>query len=132
MSELDRYRVLIFDETVLEPGLSYNQKEDHIEGFHDTGAERKIAFADHAMVFMARGIRRKWKQPIAFYFVENGMPSMKIAVETKRIIRHLQGIGLHIVATVCDQSAANCTAIKYLQQETAMNCVQGKAWKIRP
>lgn len=72
MEPMDRYCCLIFDEMSLEPSVVYNEKEDLIEGFHDTSDERRKAFADHAMVFMARGIRKKWKQPVVYYFVENG------------------------------------------------------------
>lgn len=53
--------------------LSYNIKPDRIEGFEDTGDEQKLAFANHVYVFMMRGIKRKWNQPLVYYFVVNGM-----------------------------------------------------------
>lgn len=76
------------------------------------------------MVFMARGIRKKWKQPIAFYFIENGMHHVKIATTVKEVIRQLEKIGLHVIATICDQSAANVSAVKFLKEETASNFIR--------
>lgn len=70
MNKLDRYCCILFDEMYLEASLTYNQKEDYIIGFEGTGCERRRKFADHVMVFMARGIRKKWKQPVCYYFTE--------------------------------------------------------------
>ena len=37
----------------------------------------KIKFLDHALVFMLRGIRRKWKQVVAHVFVEHSIKKEK-------------------------------------------------------
>lgn len=59
-----------FDELSLHPSLQYSMKGDFIRGFHDTGARRKPQFADHATVFMVRGVRKAWKYPVAYYFTD--------------------------------------------------------------
>lgn len=117
MEPLDRYCCLMFDEMAVEPELQYNAKLDIIQGFEDVGTERRRKFADHATVFMVRGIRRKWKQPVCYYFTESGMKSVEIAAKIKEIVYHLKGIGLHIVATISDQAAANSAAINLLAKE---------------
>ena len=43
--------------------VCFNQKLDHIEGFEDCGTERTRSIANHALVFMVRGLHRKWKRP---------------------------------------------------------------------
>lgn len=74
---LDRVCILIFDEMAIQPALYYNKSSDEIEGFDDAG-EKTNEFAHHVMVFMARGIRRKWKQPICFYFTKTGVKTPEI------------------------------------------------------
>lgn len=37
--------------------------------------KKTLKFADHALVFMARGIHKKWKQQISFDFNEGGFSS---------------------------------------------------------
>jgi hypothetical protein len=124
---LDRYCCLAFDEMSLEPSLTYNKKEDAIDGFIDCGSGKKKEFADHAMVFMARGLKQKWKQPIAYFFTSAGMSAADIARNVKNIIGELQRVGLNVIATVCDQSTSNCSAVNMLLQETKRNhLIKGK------
>lgn len=56
MDVMDRYCTLVFDEMSIEPGLHYDQKSDKIDGFVNCGDGMRKALADHAMVFMARGM----------------------------------------------------------------------------
>ncbi|KAH0812460.1 hypothetical protein GEV33_010331 [Tenebrio molitor] len=94
MEEKDRCCCLIFDEMALNPNLQYDQKNDCIVGFDDVGYEKRPKFADHATVFMVRGLRKKWKQPVAFYFSESGIKSAELAAKIKELITKLQAIGI--------------------------------------
>lgn len=58
----------MFDEMHLDASLQYDSKNDCIIGFEDVGSERR-----RVLVFMARGIRKNWKQPMCFYFTDGGM-----------------------------------------------------------
>lgn len=119
LNPLDRYCTVIFDEISLSPGLQYEQSKDVIIGFEDLGTDcRKSVFADHAVVFMVRGIRKKFKQPVAYMLCETGMKTNSLAVTIKEIVRAVRSTGLEVVATVCDQAAANVAAINYLKNET--------------
>lgn len=69
----DRVCYVTFDEIILRPALHHSRKDDFIRGFHDTGNKRYRQFADHAMVFMVRGIKKAWKQPVSYYFSDGGM-----------------------------------------------------------
>ncbi|XP_053989864.1 uncharacterized protein LOC128882310, partial [Hylaeus volcanicus] len=65
-----RYACLIFDEISLAPSLQYNTTIDVIDGFVDSGFSRNLDIADHATVWMLKGIHgvRPWKQPVAYSF----------------------------------------------------------------
>ena len=65
-------------------------------------------------VFMLKGIIKNWKQPIFFNFSLGATKSADIARIIKIIIKKAKDIGLHVIATVCDQGSNNVTAIKSL------------------
>jgi len=58
----------LFDEVCLSSGLSYDSVTDQIDGFVDTSSNKSQNIADYALVFMVRGIKKKFKQPIAYSF----------------------------------------------------------------
>ncbi|RZB39152.1 Tnp P element domain containing protein [Asbolus verrucosus] len=91
------------NEISLQPSLFYNLSEDRMDGLEDDGAYRTTKIADHAMVLMLKGVSKKWKQPIAYFFTENGMKSLNVAKYIKAAIHEVQAIGLKVVATMCDR-----------------------------
>jgi hypothetical protein len=101
LPEIDRTCALLFDEISLQPFLQYNKKYDALDGFENYGAERKLKLADHAMVFMVKGLATKWKQPLMYVFTQNAMKK-EVAKNIKEIITALQEINLNVVSTVCD------------------------------
>ncbi|RVE40807.1 hypothetical protein evm_014543 [Chilo suppressalis] len=64
-----RLCTLIFDEMSLTPQIFYNAAGDNLSGF---AHNQKSAFTDHVLVFMVKGVRRNFKQPVAYYFT-NGL-----------------------------------------------------------
>jgi hypothetical protein len=116
LDEIHRYCVLLFDEISQHPSLGYNRSEDAIDGLEDDGVERSPKIADHAMVFMIKGLAKRWKQPLAYFFTENAMKSTNVAKNMKQIIRSLQDIGLKVVATLCDQY--NSAAVNMLVENS--------------
>ena len=123
-NELDKNCVLMFDEVSLDTGLQYNSNLDQIDGFVDLGSNRRPIFANHAVLFMIKGIYTKWKQPIAFYFVENCTNTNDLVVIIKDVVRRIRETGLNIVASICDQGATNSAAINYLLKATNDHCVR--------
>ncbi|KAK9739155.1 Transposase protein [Popillia japonica] len=124
MKLLDRHRIIMFDEIALQSSLLYNNKCDVIDGFQDNGCNNRYPlFADKAMVFVARGMSKKWKQPLAYYFNQGGMKPEVIATCLKAVIREVTSIGVNIVACVCDQANANAKAIRMLYDKTNRNFV---------
>lgn len=123
LKPLDKTCILMFDEISLSPGLTYNKKKDFIEGLVDFGnGNRKAVFADHALVFMLKGVHRKWKQPLCFFFCEGTTPSIELTGILKDIVVRVRECGLNIVATVSDQGGTNRGAINKLIRETNEYC----------
>jgi hypothetical protein len=114
----DKYCVLMFDEVALDCGLQYNGGLDCIDGLVDLGgSERRANYADHALVFMVKGIYKNWKQPVCFTFCEHTTPTAALAILIKDVVRHVRQTGLHVVASISDQGSTNAAAIKALLNE---------------
>lgn len=116
MAPLDRNCSLLFDEISLSTGINYDQKNDKIDGLASVGSVP--VFADHALVFMACGQKRKLKQPIAYYFSESCVKSDQLVVLIKELISALQNIGLIVRCTISDQFVASTAAISKLEAQT--------------
>ncbi|KAJ8917056.1 hypothetical protein NQ315_012975 [Exocentrus adspersus] len=84
----------------------------------DDGHERKLKFADHALVLLLKGIKKKWKQPISYYFSQGGFNAVQLKQILKTTIEALQQIGFTIIGTVCDQYSSNINAIKQLVEDS--------------
>lgn len=120
--EKDKVAVLCFDEVFLNMGLYYNPKTKLVEGYEDYGDKgRTEREANHALVFMVRGLSSEWKLPIAFYFVNGTCPSTMLTQLIPERVRELKKIGITVVASVCDQGPTNRKAI----QDLRSNCEEG-------
>jgi len=52
----------------IRENVRFNQKFNCIEGFEDLGSKgRTCNIGNHALLFMDRGLHRKWRQPVAYY-----------------------------------------------------------------
>ncbi|XP_045450588.1 uncharacterized protein LOC123659416 [Melitaea cinxia] len=111
-----RLCTLIFDEVAIEPGLYFNK--GHIIGFEDFGYKNTSKIADHALVFMLKSIKAKFKQPICFTFCQSCTKKDDLKYLIKLIIREIHKTGLKIIATICDQSQTNVSVIKSLRDDT--------------
>lgn len=119
----DRYCTLMMDEVEISTTILLNEAKDMVEGFVDDGNERKCEIADHASVWMLRGVpkdpsKEPWKQPIAFSFCKSSMKMVDIIRTYKEIVRRVRDIGFKIIVSVCDQGKTNQAAIKTLISDT--------------
>jgi hypothetical protein len=90
MSEKDRYCSLLFDETSI---VRFNQKFDCIEGYEDLGSQgRTCNIANHALLFMARGLHRKWKHPVAYYLSRGSTKADMLMQFLKEVLGACQNI----------------------------------------
>lgn len=117
MTPMERLCILLFDEIYIKPHFDYNRRKDHITGFVNNGQYNiKKRIADHALVFMIRGIKKKHNQPIAYTFCAGSTQEIDLAMQIKEMVINLNAIGFKVIATVCDQGATNVSAINYLMQ----------------
>jgi hypothetical protein len=63
---------------------------------------------------MVRGLHRKWKQPVAYYFIRGSTKANLLVRFLNEVLGACQNAGIHVVATVCDMDANNVKALKLL------------------
>ncbi|KAG8223865.1 hypothetical protein J437_LFUL005429 [Ladona fulva] len=119
LKSLDKdYRIcsLMFDEMSIREHVDYDPVRDLIIGFEDLGSprDRKNAIARQALVFMARGLLRDWKQPLSFYFTRDGVSADMLAVLLREVLEECESAGLSVVSAVCDTAASNLEALKIM------------------
>ena len=106
MSESAKICTLIMDEMSLKSHLFYDISSDSIIGFESFGeGKTSNLVANSALVLMARGILSNWKQPVAFFTVNEACNSEKLKDIVDEALLQLELIGLKVVPLVSDQSS---------------------------
>lgn len=115
--------ILMWDEVSLDCHLTYDPVADKIVGFEDWGNRRTSNYADHALVFMLRGLLTGWKIPINYCFCDSQTKTQQLISCIKETVRAVTAAGFTIVATVCDQGSSNVAAInKMLKRGVQRKC----------
>lgn len=109
--ESEKDVVLIMDEINLKKGLEYDLRNDCVIGFENHGDVSLPKPANHALLLMIRGLKARWKLPIAHFFSCGVTKSEALADIVKRTIRELVNVGLRVRAIVCDQGSTNRKAM---------------------
>lgn len=120
----DKLCVLLFDEIALNPHFEYNRRKDTISGFVTNGQIKQNKIADHALVFMIRGVLRNYKQPVAYTFCSGSTKKEELVVLITDIIRQLRKVGFRVLATICDQGTCNVSCINHLVAKTRAECLK--------
>ena len=108
MSDQDKVEALMFDEVYLNKGFYYNKRGQRVDGFEDYGNGRKTdKVADHALVFMVQGLKRKWTMPVALYFVHKTCHYQMLKALIQQVLGSLFDLGLTVLATISDQGPIN-------------------------
>jgi hypothetical protein len=94
MGGKDCYCCIMFDEMSIRQNLSFNQKLciEHFENHRSLG--RTYNTANHALVFMVRGLHSKWKQPVAYYFSCESTKAKMIVQFLREVLDACQNAGL--------------------------------------
>jgi hypothetical protein len=96
MNESGKLCTLTMDEVSLKANLQYDQSKDDVTGVEYFGeGHRSSKVATAALVFMARGIKDNWKQPLGYVLVNEAFPSERIKSILLKIINDLTSLGLH-------------------------------------
>lgn len=115
---LDKYYTILFNEISLSAALQYIPTFDKVVGFEDLGeGKRRSMFADKALTFIVRGIRKIIKQPVAFMFTNSSMKTPNLVNAIKEVVEAVQLTVLKVIALICDQASTNVAAINILKAE---------------
>jgi hypothetical protein len=111
----DNRCMLTFDGMTIAQALQYDIKSDSIVGFSDFGGARRTnTMANQIIVFMLRGLRRNWKQPIAFYLNKGNLSDYYLKNTILDIIKSTFDYGIVVKAIVCDQETQHQKLYKRL------------------
>lgn len=103
MSHKGRLCLISFDEMSLKSNVFYQSNTDELIGLEDFGDGIKTnCVASSAIVFMARGVVDNWKQPLAYYLVNESCSSTKVREKLEELIDKVESIGLEVVGLVSD------------------------------
>ena len=99
----------------LRKKLVYHRGDDYVEGFEklgELGKTRRVAV--QALVLMARGVKRSWKQPIDFFYSAGPTPASVLEHLVKSAIKKLKDAGMGVAAIVSDMGKPNQDLFKRL------------------
>ena len=113
--------VLVFDEMAIKECVSYDSSRDRIEGLDDFGEGHKASqhVANHATVFMVRGLMTNWKQPVGYFFSSGPMESGMLHLLLLECLEKLEEAGLDVKVVVADQGSNNQRLFRYHLKATA-------------
>ena len=103
LNAIGRLCIISFDEMSLKSNVFYQSNTDELIGLEDLGDGSKTdCLATSAIVFMARGLVENWKQPLAYYLVNESCDSKKVKEKLENVINKVETIGLEVVAVISD------------------------------
>ena len=115
MNNEDKLCGITFDAISIKSGIYYEQSKDKLVGFENCGQYYKGEKpAQYAMVFMAKGLCRKWKQVLGYFLYNRSLPADILKTMIHDCIIKLLSCGLHPKFVVCDQDASNRSAFAKL------------------
>ena len=111
---------LVIDEMTIQPNLSYNKETDSLEGYEDFGSLGKtVKVADHVLVFLLRGLKDNWKQPIGYFLSDGPMTADIMKPLVLECIAKCSKKELMIKCLVSDQGSNNRKLFKDLGVTTS-------------
>jgi len=111
----DKVCCLMFDEMSIRQNFHFNQKFGCIDGFEDPGSQgRTSSIANHVLVSMLHGLRKRWKQPVAYYLIHGSTKGEMFVNFLMQVLDGCHNAGLEFVGTMCDMGANIVKALKLL------------------
>jgi hypothetical protein len=108
MTDIEKYCSVAIDEMTVKAGLTYDPMFDKIIGFEDFGNIGETQeVGRQALVFMAQGIFKHWKQPLGYFIAAKTTPAATLNDLLLRCLSELHEVGLCVKVIVVDQGANN-------------------------
>lgn len=101
----DKFCVLCLDELSIKRNLFYNYGRDEIIGIESDGVNKTCIPATTATVFMVRGIKNNWKQPVGYVLCHTTCSADKLKQYLHRFVVRLTDIGLNVLSVVSDMGS---------------------------
>ena len=99
---------IVFDAMSIKESLHYDRASDSIIGREDFGEYGKsLKLANHALVFMVKGLIKKWKMVLGYFFYSGGIKTCQIKELYEGSIKKVQEMGMRVIFTVCDQEGVH-------------------------
>lgn len=92
---------IAMDEMAIKEGLAYDARRDSVEGFSDA------SLANHALVFLVRGLIHRWKQPFGYFLSSGPITGGTMKELLFDAVEHLHSIGLTVCVVISDQGSNN-------------------------
>jgi hypothetical protein len=97
---------IVFDSMSIKKEVSYDPKSKTYKGFVEKGGAAESELASEALVLMVLGLKKVFKQPIAYYLV-NKITANHQAQILKEATSILTGLGFNVHAYICDGAYVN-------------------------
>ena len=99
---------IVFDAMSIKEFLHFDKATDSIIGREDFGEHGKsLKLANHALVFMVKGLTKNWKMVLGYFFYSGGINTSKLKELCESAIRKVQEMGMKVTFTVCDQEGVH-------------------------
>lgn len=106
LEAMDRHVSLCVDEMSIKPNLFYNIKTDDIVGFNiKNKTSNEIECIDHVMVLMATGIKKRFKQPLAYYFSKTAYTGSELKDIIFNCIKKMTAAGFIVDCIISDMGS---------------------------
>lgn len=92
----DDAKDLCVDEMAIKTNLFYNLSKDYIIRFNNSYDTKTYEYVKHVLCFMIRSLNYKWKQPVAYFFINNSCTGMALQNTIFAVIYRLRSISLNI------------------------------------
>lgn len=108
MSEKQKLCAIVYDEMAIKENLVYDVERDSVEGLEDSGTGGRTGYvANHAGVFLVRGLIEKWKQPVGYVLSSGPVNAKDLKQLCLQCIDRVQSVGLIPKVILCDQGSNN-------------------------
>jgi len=97
--------VLCIDEMSIKTHLFYNITQDYIVEFNNSYDRKTYEPAKNVLCFMLRSINYDWKQPIAYYFINNSFTGLHLQNTIFSVITRIKKTSLNIRVLTSDQGS---------------------------
>ena len=115
MSTHSKLCAILFDEMSIKERVSYDVSNDNVCGLEDFGTGGRTRYvANHAGVFMVRGLVDKWKQPVGYFLTSGPMCSDRLQSTLLTCVEKVQATGLIVKVVICDQGSNNRSVVNKL------------------